>query len=41
MNILTNMNKEKKKQKEKGLDPRITLRVILGSTLSTNYNYLL
>jgi len=22
------MNKEKKKQKEKGLDPRITLRVI-------------
>jgi len=28
MNILTDMNKEKKNQKKKGIDPRITLRVI-------------
>jgi hypothetical protein len=28
MNILTAMNKEKKNQKKKDVDPRITLRVI-------------
>jgi len=28
MNILTDMNKEKKNQKKKDVDPRITLRVI-------------
>jgi len=30
MNILTHMNKEKKKQKKQDVDPRITLRVING-----------
>jgi len=33
MNILTEMNKEKKKQKKKDVDPRITLRVISRLTI--------